>query len=916
MTRPSTPPILSELRSASSPASQVAALRALKNEVIGHEQKKEMWIGLGVLAPISRILNTHRVNGKKRHRDVNGSRSHSKQRGGRPDEEEARLQAIIIVGSLAHGGPAYIPPICAGLVISPLLALLSPIESSPQLILAALKTLNAVADSLALANLTHITGDDGLLSLLYSEQHLSTITNILLQTSPSLVTQQQIALTAALISKTYSEERHGAMLAQAGVLEALAMRLAAFVVATGCSINSNSGSGSNGEIPPASSRSKMAPILEAIAAIILHSEARALQFLSAPAFASVFQKANGWGQDAANAFNNRQAPANVLENLIPLQSNPHSRSSLAPQSNFPPLGALGATGKQSQISRSFSSAVEIAQSQMLTYTGEEDESPLILWLVHIARAENEVTGLIAAWVIAILHQHRLTKRGREATFATLLVPSLVGMLDKDLKISRETLSPYELNATMSPEKFIKERAPLVLAKLAQNRQEVQKAAADAGAIKKLSQLLKESYDEMPVDSSSSLWSPEPLDDAQAETREESSKLGPTGVSATTHHILQLRESVLVALAAIASEKDEYRKAVIDNGVIPFVIRTMKPEEANISSVPQASTPIQTEMTSKDRKAFPGNGREAIIAACGTIKALSRSVGTLRTSLMDAGLAAPLFVLLKCQDIELQIQATAVVVNLVLSFSPMREAIIEAGILKVLCEHAHSMNTNLRLNSVWALKHLVFDSSSDLKRTVLDELGPGWLKQIVNNDVEGLYPTSNKMGDREEGNATPIRMSTPNAAGEQVDLLNAVEEDSRESSQAVEEDGEEDLRMIDSIGALSREKQLASSFLQGNGRCPTSDNTGRIERHSSSQTLTDESAIQKQGLDLIRNLMSGPGAADMIDLVFRELGQDKLFEMLAAKLRPRVYNAFNRERRSSEGVKQVQPQTEIIISASI
>ena len=103
MTRPSTPPILSELRSASSPVSQVAALRALKNEIIGHEQKKEMWIGLGVLAPIARILNTHKGNGKKRHRDLNGTTSRSRQKVSRSDEEEARLQAIIIVGSLAHG---------------------------------------------------------------------------------------------------------------------------------------------------------------------------------------------------------------------------------------------------------------------------------------------------------------------------------------------------------------------------------------------------------------------------------------------------------------------------------------------------------------------------------------------------------------------------------------------------------------------------------------------------------------------------------------------------------------------------------------------------------------------------------------------------------------------------------------------
>ena len=108
MTRPSTPPLLSELRNASSATSQVAALRALKNEIIGHEQKKEMWIGLGVLAPIARILNTHKGSGKRRHRDVEGSRAHSKQKDGSRDEEEARLQAIVIIGSLATGQSRFI----------------------------------------------------------------------------------------------------------------------------------------------------------------------------------------------------------------------------------------------------------------------------------------------------------------------------------------------------------------------------------------------------------------------------------------------------------------------------------------------------------------------------------------------------------------------------------------------------------------------------------------------------------------------------------------------------------------------------------------------------------------------------------------------------------------------------------------
>lgn len=924
MTRPSTPPILSELRSASSPASQVAALRALKNEVIGHEQKKEMWVSLGVLAPIARILNTHKGNGKRRHRDVNSSINQLKHRGGRSDEEEARLQAVIIVGSLAHGGPAYLSPIFAGLVISPLLALLSPAESSPHLVLNALRSLNAVADSLFLSHSGHDTSEDGLLNLLYTEQHLPTIANLIAQTSPSLVAQQQIALTAALISKTCRDEHHRAMLAQTGVLEALAVRLASFVVATGYSLNPcNGGSKHIGDVAPATSRSRISPILQAIGAIIQHSKPRAIQFLNAPAFASVFQKSEAdvgssddkkptvWGPNASNMFSVRQTPPNTVEVLIPPLPNTYFRSSLASNSNFPPLGALGSSSKQGQMSRSFSSAIEVIQSQGLEFI-EEEESTLIAWLLYIARLENEVTGLMAAWVLAILYRHGLTKRGREAVFALLLVPSLVRMLDKDSNTSLDALNIYDTSVLASPDRLIKEQAPLVLAMLAANSLEIQKAAADAGAIKKLSQLLKESYDEVPANASVAMWTPESSTSRHSEGRDEGAKLGPAGVSATAYHVMRLRASVLIALAAIASDKDEYRRAIIDNGVVPFVIKTLKPEESD----PVAQANGQAEGTLRYRRAFTGNCKDAILAACGAARALSRSVSTLRTSLMDAGLPASLFVLIKCQDIQLQIAATAVVTNLVLHFSPMREAIIEAGALKILCEHAHSMNANLRLNSVWALKHVVLEASNAIKMSCLEELGPGWLKQIVNNDVETAnHAALSRNGDREDGSSTPIRMSTPNAAGEQVDLLNAVEEDSRESSQDVEEDGEEDLKMVDSIGALSRAEDRKLCSHPSSGRGPISETAGMTGRRRSSQpALTDELAIQVQGLDFIRNLICGSGASDMIEHLFRELGQEKLFELLAAKLRPRVFNAFNRERRSSEnGVRHVQPQTDIIVS---
>ncbi len=117
----------------------------------------------------------------------------------------------------------------------------------------------------------------------------------------------------------------------------------------------------------------------------------------------------------------------------------------------------------------------------------------------------------------------------------------------------------------------------------------------------------------------------------------------------------------MALAAIAPFKDDYRKAIIQNGVVPFVIESLKPYEVSPSAI-----------TGESSKTPSGNPVAVLLAACAAARALSRSVIILRTSLIDAGVAMPLFALLKHHDMEVQIAATAVVCNLVLEFSPMRD----------------------------------------------------------------------------------------------------------------------------------------------------------------------------------------------------------------------------------------------------
>ena len=201
---------------------------------------------------------------------------------------------------------------------------------------------------------------------------------------------------------------------------------------------------------------------------------------------------------------------------------------------------------------------------------------------------------------------------------------------------------------------------------------------------------------------------------------------------------------------------------------------------------------------------------------------------------------------------------------------------------------------------------------------LEELGPGWLKQIICNDAEELaFSFGHRSGEREGGGGTPITMGTPNAAGEQVDLLNAVEEELSESSEAADEEEDEEVHMVDSIGALSKidtvhNKRIFSANSKSATHKPMSG--PECDAEAAAQARMDDILVQEQGLNFIRNLICGQDATEMIDYIFRELGQDKLFEILASKLRPRVVDAFSRDRRSAgNAVKHIPPQQEIVTS---
>ncbi|KAL9027575.1 MAG: hypothetical protein Q9196_003917 [Gyalolechia fulgens] len=589
MTRPTTPPILSELRSSTSSASQVAALRALKTDIVGHAQKKRMWVGLGVLVPIARILNISKGAGKRRDPNENGTAHYCRAAFTRTEEEEARLQAIIIVGSLAHGGPAYIPSIQTGGVIAPMLSLVSTTDSSASTVLAALRTLNTIADASALLHLDAKNHSNGLFQHIYTDDFLTSVVHLLSQDATTQPVQRQVSLTAALIAKTCRDETQRQMLVHAGVLEALASRLSTFIAATDCA---------------------------------LYASRRALS------------------------------------------ANPGTQ---AESSYHPPFGAAGTAARQPYAAKGLH-ANELSHGQA-TDSPQEEENPLIIWLIHVARASSGLTRLMAAWIISLFHCSGLIDRRRDSSFAMLLIPLLVRQLDKQSTSTAAAQLAYDTSPLRSVNLTSQEQAPAILATLMIDNIEMQRAAVEAGAIKKLAQLLKESYTPLPVDSNAAQWTAEPSLEEGSDGVDGELLAGNPMNSTSACQVAKMRESVLLALASLASIKDEYRKKIIENGVVPFVIESLKPfhklsskeGNATLGNEGRQGLPSQTE-----------NPVGVVLAACGATRSLSRSVNTLRTSLMDAGVAAPLFVLLKHYDVNVQVAATSVISNLVLEFSPMRE----------------------------------------------------------------------------------------------------------------------------------------------------------------------------------------------------------------------------------------------------
>lgn len=162
-----------------------------------------------------------------------------------------------------------------------------------------------------------------------------------------------------------------------------------------------------------------------------------------------------------------------------------------------------------------------------------------------------------------------------------------------------------------------------------------------------------------------------------------------------------RSNVLAALAALMDEYDPARDAVIAQNILP-----------NITD------------------GLADTHRSVVRASVRCVRALSRSVKILRKDIAKECLGEHILRLVDSDDESTRHCASATLCNLVLEFSSMRAVILEKGGVHTLIRLLSSRDLEVRKNSLWALKNLLFKADAETKATVLSSLGFDCLSALV------------------------------------------------------------------------------------------------------------------------------------------------------------------------------------------
>lgn len=169
---------------------------------------------------------------------------------------------------------------------------------------------------------------------------------------------------------------------------------------------------------------------------------------------------------------------------------------------------------------------------------------------------------------------------------------------------------------------------------------------------------------------------------------------------------ELKQAAFMVFAAISANDEEIRKKIIE------------------------TEPLMDDM----EQCMSDENYKVRLAAVRCLHSLSRSVQQLRTSFQDHGVWRPLMKILQTEQSEdLMVAASSTICNLLLEFSPSKSNIVESGAVMMFCKLTGSDNMYLRLNGIWGLMNMAFQSEQKIKNTILTSLGTEQLFKLLTDD---------------------------------------------------------------------------------------------------------------------------------------------------------------------------------------
>lgn len=598
-------------------------------------------------------------------------------------------QSFFILTLVLLGGPAFLAPLDAAGAVPAILTAISPATNIPQITIAALKTLTTIADSAARASASSSFDTQSIADHVFASQNIEAIATLMSTPSTEFTIQSQKSLIIDLICRLCRQERHQQALVAGGVLDLLAMQLASFAVRDGYVVPGAeqlaAGDGLSNVFPePATPKAKIGPVLDAISAILGDSKYRATRFVNSPAVLAVFPRIKtekfspvprGTRQEIEYLVLGQSRPKwlTAMEYILPAIPVMQSKSASSSGTQSTHASTPDKTDSQTvaRSGRATPVALEPQESED-SVPAIDVECPAIPWLVHLVRTLGDYERLVAASVLTALFRAGLgTMSLREKSLGLLVVPILLQMIAK-----HAVDGPEVTGASGKLQRLVLERAPAVLARLITDCAYLQKAAFECDAAKILSRLLKLSYRPVSLSSQPQYWSPSQDTSMDIEHSSPVSQLGAQGEDQLLSHRICVRESVLKAIGSLSATKEDYRKAIVAEDCVSYVVESLaefpsKPQPAKDRSKDKDKPTIEPDRTTPDPE-YGTNPLSVIIAACYVVRMLARSVSVLRTALVDHGVALPVFRYMRHPDVNVQIAATATVINLTVEVSPVRE----------------------------------------------------------------------------------------------------------------------------------------------------------------------------------------------------------------------------------------------------